>query len=257
MNRISPAVLAITILALAASALIVWMTRPESPAPPPSMAEAPVPVAPRAAPEPEWAPAATATPEPKPEAAKRVRRHPLGENYAARERARKASERERALDRLNELKYSDFEAKRIRDAWEKSLRQAEDELKELALEGRTIGGYEKRLARRGAWDRVRSDFGDVDYEAARYAADLSTWVGIRSVTPNSPAEALGLMAGDQLYSYNGQRIFDTEEVGTFWAAEPADGVSSLGFVRGGQLFFLDVDRGYLGVPLVGRNETPN
>ncbi len=46
-------------------------------------------------------------------------------------------------------------------------------------------------------------------------------------------------------------------VGALWAAEVVGGIATLGFVRGGELFFLDVDRGYLGVPMAGRSLAPN
>ena len=258
MNRIRPGILVISLAAVAASALLVWMTRSENPMPKGQLAQAPAAAAPLAAPEEEAVPQPSPTPKPAaPEVKPKVRRHPLGKKYAEKERQRKISEREVALDRLNALKYSDFAAKRIRDAWEESLRQAEDELKLLEVTQGNIGARERNIARRAAWERVRSEFGDEDYESARYAADLSTWVGISSLTPNSPAEALGLAEGDQLYSYNDQRVFEVREVGALWGAEPVDGVSTLGFVRGGELFFLEVDRGYLGVPLAGRVVPPN
>ena len=258
MNKIRPGILVISLAAVAASALLVWMTRSENPMPEGQLAQAPAAAAPLAAPEEEAVPQPSPTPKPAaPEVKSKVRRHPLGKKYAEKERQRKISEREEALDRLNALKYSDFAANRIRDAWEESLRQAEDELKLLEATQGNIGARERNLARRAAWERVRSEFGDEDYESARYAADLSTWVGISSLTPNSPAEMLGLAEGDQLYSYNGQRVFEVREVGALWAAEPVDGIATLGFVRGGELFFLDVDRGYLGVPLAGRVVPPN
>ena len=260
MNSIRPGILLVSVAAVALSAVLLWTTRPTTQVAESQSAEGPaaaevVPLVPV-----EEEPAIETRPAEEPAAAEikpKIRRHPLGKKYAAKERQKKIDERREALDKLNALRYSDSEAQRIRDAWEQAMGEAEDEIKELRATQPNIGGREKRLAYMGAYEQLRVEFGDEDYSSARYAADLSTWVGISDLTPNSPAEALGLLEGDQLYSYNGQRIFAIQEVGALWAAEVVGGIATLGFVRGGQLFFLDVDRGYLGVPMVGRSLAPN
>lgn len=260
MNSIRPGILLVSVAAVALSALLFWMTRPTTQVAESQSADGPrvgevVPLVPA-----EEEPVIETRPQEEPpvvEVKPKVRRHPLGEKYAEKERQEKIGKRQEALDRLNALHYSDFEALRIRDAWEQAMEGAEDEFKELKATQGNVGGREKRLAYTGAYEWLRSELGDEDYQSARYAADLSTWVGISSLTPNSPAEALGLLEGDQLYSYNGQRIFQIQEVGTLWAAEPVGGVPTLGFVRDGKLFFLEVDRGYLGVPMAGRSIPPN
>ncbi len=60
--------------------------------------------------------------------------------------------------------------------------------------------------------RLRSELGDVEYEQYLEATGQPSIVNVQSVMATSPAERVGLQAGDEIRSYNGQRIFNMREL---------------------------------------------
>jgi len=176
--------------------------------------------------------------------------------YAEKLRREKLEKRRIALDRLNELKYPSSEAERIRDTWDSAIADAEAELAALRLARANVGARETRSAYRGAYNRLREELGEAEYGAARYADQLSTWVGVRPGLEGNRAGQIGLLPMDQIYSYNGFRLFEVEEFGNLRSQEPSDGVATLGIVRDNKLIFLDVDIRDLGFPVVGTSVPP-
>ena len=59
---------------------------------------------------------------------------------------------------------------------------------------------------------LRTELGHQDYERFLSAQGRSTSVNLMGVLASSPAERAGLQAGDEIVSYNGKRVFDTQEL---------------------------------------------
>lgn len=59
---------------------------------------------------------------------------------------------------------------------------------------------------------LRAEIGDVEYEQYLEANGRSTAVTVGSVIESSPGQRAGLQAGDEILSYDGQRVFNTWEL---------------------------------------------
>lgn len=59
---------------------------------------------------------------------------------------------------------------------------------------------------------LREEIGDIEYEMYLEANNRPTSVGVSSVMASSPGERAGLLAGDEIVGYDGQRIFSTSEL---------------------------------------------
>jgi hypothetical protein len=278
MNFVRPGILVVCIAGLALSAFLLfgnrWGEGPAPDVPEPAGRAAGVQeslaAAPNLAPSDQPAPSqgtSAAKGEPAEEAAKKAAEAAEAQRkaevmikaraqYAEKLRREKVEKRRIALDRLNELKYPDSEAERIRDTWDSAIADAEAELAALRLARANVGARETRLAYRGAYNGLREELGEAEYGAARYADQLSTWVGVRPGLEGNRAGQIGLLPMDQIYSYDGFRLFEVEEFGKRRAQEPSDGVATLGIVRDNKLFYLDVDIRHLGFPVTGMSVPP-
>jgi hypothetical protein len=278
MNFVRPGILGVFIGGIALSAFLLFGTRWEGAAPDvpepagraagmqESLAAAPN-LAPSTQPTPSRGTSPAAEGEPAEEAAKEAAEAAEAQRkaevmikaraqYAEKLRREKVEKRRIALDRLNELKYPDSEAERIRDTWDSAIADAEAELAALRLARANVGARETRLAYRGAYNGLREELGEAEYGAARYADQLSTWIGVRPGLEGNRAGQIGLLPMDQIYSYDGFRLFEVEEFGKRRAQEPSDGVATLGIVRDNKLFYLDVDIRHLGFPVTGMSVPP-
>jgi S1-C subfamily serine protease len=99
---------------------------------------------------------------------------------------------------------------------------------------------------------LRTDLGDQDYERFLAAQGRSTSVNVMGVLASSPAERVGLQAGDEIVSYDGRRVFDAQELNelTLGGAN-ASGSTSASVVidvrRNGQSMQIVVPRGPIGI----------
>lgn len=59
---------------------------------------------------------------------------------------------------------------------------------------------------------LRTELGDQDYERFLAARGVPTRVKVMRVLASSPAERAGMQQGDEIFSYNGQRVFDVQEL---------------------------------------------
>ncbi len=59
---------------------------------------------------------------------------------------------------------------------------------------------------------LRAEIGDLEYEQYLEAYNRPTSVAVGSVLESSPGHAAGLQPGDQILSYDGQRVFNTYEL---------------------------------------------
>jgi C-terminal processing protease CtpA/Prc len=61
-------------------------------------------------------------------------------------------------------------------------------------------------------DALRQELGDADYERYLLANRRSTTVSVSSVIESSPAHAAGLLPGDEIVRYGGERVFSMNEL---------------------------------------------
>lgn len=99
---------------------------------------------------------------------------------------------------------------------------------------------------------LRADLGDQDYERFLAAQGRSTRVNVMGVLASSPAERVGLQAGDEIVSYDGKRVFDAQELNelTLGGAGGSGNASASVVIdvrRNGQNLQIVVPRGPLGI----------
>ena len=99
------------------------------------------------------------------------------------------------------------------------------------------------------YQSTREALGDERFEEYLTALGRDTSVNTRAVTPGSAAAQAGIKAGDQIYSYDGSRVFQAGDVtrGTI-SGNPGENVI-VEVVRDGAIVPLTIERGALGVSL--------
>ena len=162
------------------------------------------------------------------------------------------SDRQKAISRLADVGFQSWEAEDLRDRWETAMRDVSDRVSEIREANPNRGFNERALLRRGALAELREELSEADYLAARYAAAYSTEINIYAVQNGTAAAQLGLLPGDQIYAYDGYRLFDTHEYRDLRDQEvDRDRPVVLQIRRGGQTFEIEVPGGDVGTPIVG------
>jgi hypothetical protein len=162
------------------------------------------------------------------------------------------SDRQKAISRLADVGFQSWEAEDLRDRWETAMRDVSDRVNEIREANPNRGFNERALLRRAALAELREELSEDDYLAARYAAAYSTEITIYAVSPGTAAFQLGLLPGDQIYAYDGYRLFDTHEYRDLRDQEVDRGRPViLQIRRGGQTFEVEVPGGDVGTPIVG------
>ena len=94
---------------------------------------------------------------------------------------------------------------------------------------------------------LRAELGDNDYARYLEAIGRPTSVGVSAVLSSSSAQTAGIMPGDEIVSYAGQRVFDTRELNRLLLdGEPGEQVV-VDIERDGQPLQLVMPRGPLGI----------
>lgn len=156
---------------------------------------------------------------------------------------------ERRLGSLVNGGFSEDEARRI-------LRQeseAEFRAMQLAWEaqqqGEAVDPFDSMFA---AQDLLRAELGDAEYERYLSASGQPTSVQVTRVLDGSPASSIGLEPGDQIVSYDGQRIFDVADLRRLTLdGRPGEDVI-IEIDRDGVRMQLSVPRGPVGISGSGR-----
>ncbi len=99
---------------------------------------------------------------------------------------------------------------------------------------------------------LRAEIGDAEYEMYLEANDRPTAVSISNVMASSPGERAGLQFGDQIVSYDGQRVFSTWELVQRTMGGGDEGTVVIDLLRDGAPMQIVLPRGPIGVE-VGRS----
>ena len=153
------------------------------------------------------------------------------------EEAEHIAKRESEL-RLEAL-YADYEARRLEA---ESVQSTTDTRNSETVEGAPVA--RERLSPN---EQLRIELGDENYAKYLESSGRSTSVGVRSVMESSPAQMSGLLPGDEIQSYNGERVFSINEINEK-TIEGMPGESVLLEVqRNGEEVQIAIPRGPLGI----------
>lgn len=114
--------------------------------------------------------------------------------------------------------------------------------------GESIDPYASNL---DAQTRLRSSLGEADYEDYLQSMGQPTAVMVQEVLGSSPASRAGLLAGDQLVSYGGTRVFSMTELRSQSMQGRTGEDVVIEIMRDGTLMQLTMPRGPLGISGIG------
>lgn len=156
---------------------------------------------------------------------------------------------QRQIDRFVEAGFAPARA-----SW---LLTLEDELEMQALqsryEARQDGATDHEIANMTVSRLMRQTLGDGDYEKYLAGQGRPTSVSVREVLGNSPAQAAGLQAGDEIIEYNGERIFEMAELSRLTDTAKPGSTVVVEVERDGQRVQFYVAGGPLGISGGGRS----
>lgn len=156
--------------------------------------------------------------------------------------------RQRQLDRLVEAGLTPERAQWILQRQD----EVEMEVLQARYEATRDGASAEEVANLSASQMLRKELGDSDYEKFLQAQGRPTSVNVRDVLSNSPAQAAGLKAGDEIVAYNGERVFDINELNRLTYQARPGGTVAVDVVRDGQPMQVYVDSGPIGISGGGR-----
>lgn len=129
-------------------------------------------------------------------------------------------------------------------------RESELQMERLQARYEAMRGNEERGFFGRGYSRdsqLRGELGEADYERYLTASGRSTAVNVSSVIPRSPAQVAGLLPGDQIVRYDGERVFSMMDIAGRIMESEADGNVVVDIVRDGAPMQLVIPRGPLGV----------
>ena len=167
-----------------------------------------------------------------------------GSSMSRDERRRRARSREGRIELLVEAGFLPSQAELIT--------QREQELQMEALQARFDA---ERNGEDIDWssnrsltsDTLREELGEADYERYLEANNRATSISVSSVIESSPAQSAGLMPGDQIIRYDGERVFSmTDLTRQTMVGEPGQTVL-VDVMRNGNLMQVVMPRGPVGI----------
>jgi C-terminal processing protease CtpA/Prc len=104
---------------------------------------------------------------------------------------------------------------------------------------------------------LREELGDADYERYLVANGRSTSITVSSVIESSPAQSAGLQPGDEIVRYDGERVFDLNDISRQAAqGEPGQNIV-VDIMRNGAPMQMVLPRGPIGItPGQHNNKSP-
>ncbi len=156
---------------------------------------------------------------------------------------------QRQIERFIDAGLSPEQAQRIVDRQD----ALEMEVLQARYEATQNGASAAEVANLSVSRLMREELGDDNY--ARYLEGLGrpTSVNVREVLTNSPARFAGIEAGDQIIAYDGQRVFDMNELNSMTYDGKAGETVAIDVMRDGQQLRLYVERGPIGISGGGRS----
>ena len=94
---------------------------------------------------------------------------------------------------------------------------------------------------------LRRELGDQDYERFLAARGVPTAVKVTAVLSRSAAERAGMRRGDEIFSYDGQRVFDVQDLNELALGGTRGEPVVLDLRRNGENLRLVLPRGPIGI----------
>ncbi len=108
-----------------------------------------------------------------------------------------------------------------------------------------------------AYRALRSEIGDDAYDRMLYALGQANRIVVRDIMQNSSADQYGLQANDRVLEYDGQRVFNTQELNNLVTQGGDSGALVLMRVqRDEELIDFYIPRGPIGIRLASSRELP-
>ena len=157
---------------------------------------------------------------------------------------------DRRLQSLVNGGFSEDEARRVLQ----HESEAEFKSMQLAWEAQREGTpLDQLAARNDPQALLRADLGDADYERFLVAQGQPTSVQITRVLTGSPGSEAGLQPGDQIVSYDGERVFNVTDMRELTLQGAAGEDVLIEIDREGVRMQLSVPRGPVGITGSGAN----
>ena len=164
-----------------------------------------------------------------------------GLQIRAREGRASNQSRERILlDRLTAAGFAPDRAEWINRRTEELRMKALQEQYDARREGRAPAGDSPETT-------LRAELGEADYERYRTAMGQPTSVGVADVLASSPGERAGLLPGDEIVAYAGNRVYDVGELNALTLEGTSGESVVLDVRRDGQNVQLVMPRGPIGI----------
>lgn len=158
-------------------------------------------------------------------------------------------------DALASFGYSPAEIDRLRESFERAVLERLEMENERARSGQR--GLHRVLEDQRRFEaRWREELGDDGYDAMLYASGDRNRVILAELLERSPAAAAGIEPGDELISYDGERVFRAAELKRLTTVGDAGALVELRVRRAGEIVRLFVERGPLGVRLRMESRPP-
>lgn len=157
---------------------------------------------------------------------------------------------ERRVGRMVEGGFSEDEARRILQQESEASYKAMQAAWEAQRNGEAIDPFS---ARNNPQSILRAELGDDAYARYLEAQGQPTAISVTQVLGGSPGSSAGLQAGDQLVSYNGERVFNVSDLrNQTMQGEPGEDVV-IEVDRDGMRMQLTIPRGPIGITGSGAN----
>jgi hypothetical protein len=156
---------------------------------------------------------------------------------------RDAEAERRAVARLTAAGFAPDRAEWITRREEQLRMEALQAEYDATREGRPLAPGDALYASR----TLRTELGEAEYERYLAASGRPTSVGVRDVLASSPAESSGLQPGDEIFAYDGKRVFDMRELNAFTLEGTAGESVVVDVRRDGRTVRLVMPRGPIGI----------
>ena len=151
---------------------------------------------------------------------------------------------ERRLNELVEGGFSEDEARRVLKQESEAQYKAMQAAHDAQRRGEDVDALS---AMSRPQTLMRAELGDSDYERYLQAQGQATSIQITRVLESSPGSLAGLQPGDQIVSYDGERVFDVNELRELTLQGRAGEDVVIEIERDGVRMQLNVPRGPVGI----------
>lgn len=158
---------------------------------------------------------------------------------------------------LAEIGMEEDEIDRIYERWEE-WRDAKAGLPPLTLDADdALDALAERSSLESSLEEeLRADLGDEGYDAMRFATNKPNRIILSPSNPNSPTWQAGILDGDELIRYDGERVFSPEQLKELLKAGPPGEMVPTEVLHGDQIFRTEIPRGPLGSPVFWGHRPP-